>query len=168
MQNINPGRSGQNPNIPIRPLPYPEEAPDASLSRTADQLLQLFFNKYSIPNAHWDFWRTVIIVIKKDLPYPAGMSSETKTLYLKPEFANPGIVAHEFAHLSYSLLDPGQKGYFPQTYLEVIQKDEMLRALYFQKPYMQTAIVEAHAEIFRYLGPQMPEALKKYYPKLMV
>jgi hypothetical protein len=86
---------------------------------------------------------------------------------LKPEFANPGILAHEFSHLSWAQLSEPQKAYFPQDYVEVMLKDDLLRFLYFQKPFMNASIVEAHAEIFRYLGLKMPENLKQYYPFLI-
>ncbi len=152
---------------PITTLPYPEEAPDYSLNLSGEDLLKKFFSAYFIPPAYWDFWRTVTIVVDKTLSYPAGMSSETKTLYIKPEYANPGVLAHEFSHLSWAQLTEAQKSYYPQEYVTVMQTDELLRFLYFQKPYMNASIIEAHAEIFRYLGLKMPENLTKYYPKLI-
>jgi hypothetical protein len=33
---------------------------------------------------------------------------------------------------------------------------------------MSTNIIEAHAEVFRYLGGKMPEQLKNYYPQLLL
>jgi hypothetical protein len=129
--------------------------------------LQKFFAGYFIQQTYRGFWRTVTVIVDKNLSYPAGMSSETKTLYLKPEYANPGILAHEFSHLSWALLTQAQKAYYPQDYVTIMQTDDLLRFLYFQKPYINTSIVEAHAEIFRYLGHKMPEALKKYYPMLI-
>jgi hypothetical protein len=150
-----------------RTLPYPEEAPDYDLSLTSEQLLQQFFDKYFIPHQYWDFWKKVTIVIDKNLPYPAGMISETRTLLLKPEYANPGILAHEFSHLSYAQLDNRRKTVFISDYSNTLQSDGLLKFLYSQKQYMQTNIVEAHAEIFRYLGINMPGQLKKYYPYLI-
>jgi hypothetical protein len=152
----------------IPTLPYPEEAPDFNQNITVDQLFQKFFANYFIPESSGSFWRAVTIVIDQSLPYPAGMSSEIKTLRIKPEYANPGVLAHEFSHLSWAQLSEAQKAYFPQDYVVVMQTDELLRTLYFQKSYMNASIVEAHAEIFRYLGNKMPEALKKYYPYLIV
>ena len=148
-------------------LPYPEEPPDFNLSYTREQLLQKFFVKYFISEAHWDFWKTVTIVIDKTITYPAGMVSETKTLLIRPEYTNPGVLAHEFSHLSYAQLNETQKAYFPQDYVTTMQKDGLLRLLYSQKPEMNKSIIETHAEIFRYLGIKMPEALKKYYPRLI-
>ena len=167
MVNSNFDGSDKRSDRQITSLPYPEEAPDPNLNYTGEQLLHIFFTKYLFLQVHWDFWKTVTVVVDKTLSYPAGMSSETKTLYLKPEYANPGILAHEFSHLSWAQLNQAQKAYFPQDYVTVMQTDALLRFLYFQKPYMNASPVEAHAEIFRYLGNQMPESLKKYYPKLI-
>jgi hypothetical protein len=149
-------------------LPYPEEEPDYTHTITGEELLQGFFNRYFIPQVYWNFWRRVTIVVDKTLPYPAGMVSQTKTLLLKPEYTNPGILAHEFSHLSYYELNPNKKASFTTEYNSALQTDGLLKLLYSKKPYMQTNIIEAHAEIFRYLGNKMPEQLKKYYPKLFL
>jgi hypothetical protein len=153
-------------NTQVATLPYPEEAPDYSRTISGEELLQQFFDTYFIPEAYWDFWKTATIVVDRTLPYPAGMVSETKTLLLKPEYANPGILAHEFSHLSYAQLGENQKASFPAEYNTALQTDGLLKLLYSQKSYMNASLIEAHAEIFRYLGNRMPEALKKYYPFL--
>lgn len=152
----------------ISALPYPEESPDYNLNITGEALLQQFFIKYHIPEVYRNFWRSVIIKFDKTLPYPAGMISQTKTLLLKPEYANPGIVAHEFSHLSYAELSQDKRGSFATQYNSLLQTDGLMKLLYSQKPYMKTNIVEAHAEVFRYLGDKMPSQLNKYYPKLFL
>ena len=95
------------------------------------------------------------------------MVSETRTLLLKPEYANAGILAHEFSHLSYAQLDNNQKAAFTADFNNVLPADGLLQLLYSKKPHINTSIVEAHAEVFRYLGNKMPDNLKKYYPKLI-
>jgi hypothetical protein len=157
----------RNPEAAKTTLPYPEEAPDYTQTITGEQLLQKFFARYYVPQIHWDFWRTVTVIVDKNLKNPAAMSSETKTLYLKPEYGNAGILAHEFSHLSYAQLSDSQKSSFASDYVNAMQKDQLLRTLYAQKPYIKSSLVEAHAEIYRYLGTRMPEVLKKYYPKLI-
>ena len=152
--------------IRITSLPYPEEPPDFNLNITHEQLLQTFLTKYFIPQGHWDFWKQVTIKFDKTLAYPAGMISETKTLLLKPEFANSGVLAHEFSHLSYSFLAEGQKNWFVEDYNAAIKTDALLQFLDSKNSYMNTSMIEAHAEIFRYLGNQMPASLRAYYPKL--
>jgi hypothetical protein len=155
-------------NDQVTTLPYPEEAPDYTQTITGEKLLQIFYAKYFIPEVYWNFWRSVTIVVDKTLPYPAGMVSQTRKLLLKPEYANPGILAHEFSHLSYYELNPNEKASFATEYNNALQIDELLKILHSQKPYMRTNLIEAHAEIFRYLGNRMPEQLKKYYPQLLL
>ena len=156
--------AGNQPNA----IPYPEEAPDYNLNITGEVLLQKFFAKYDIPEVYWNFWRRVTIKIDRTLQYPAGMISQTKTLLLKPEYANAGIIAHEFSHLSYSELSQQKRESFAVEYNSALQTDSLLKFLYSQKPYMKTNDIEAHAEIFRYLGNKMPLQLNKYYPKLFL
>lgn len=157
-----------NANDAPSSLPYPEEPPDPNLNLTGQQLLQLFFAKYFIPEVHWNFWKSVTVIVDKTLSFPAGMVSETKTLYLKPEYANAGILAHEFSHLSYALLTNDQKNNFVPEYARALQTDALLKLLSSRNQYMKSSIIEAHAEIFRYIGNKMPELLKKYYPKLSI
>jgi hypothetical protein len=109
----------------------------------------------------------VTIVVDKNFAYPAGMISQTRTLTLRPEYANPGILAHEFSHLSYAQLTEEQKTMFQAEYQTALQTDDLLKLLYSQKAYMQASIVEAHGEVFRYLGNKIPASLKKYYPYLI-
>ena len=109
------------PNPQAMELPYPEEAPDYTYTITGEELLQRFFNRYFIPEVYWNFWRRVTIVVDKTLSYPAGMVSQTKTLLLKPEYANPGILAHEFSHLSYYELNPNKKASFSSLRSDFLQ-----------------------------------------------
>ena len=160
------GQANRQPNNQITSLPYPEEPADFSLNISQVQLLERFFNMYLIPRGHWDFWRQITIKFDRNLAYPAGMISETKTLRLRPEYANPGILAHEFSHLSYYLLAEAQKRWFVEDYRAAMKMDVLLQFLDSKNSYMNTSMIEAHAEIFRYLGNQMPVSLRAYYPKL--
>jgi hypothetical protein len=149
-------------------LPYPEEPPDYTRTVTGFDLLHSFFDHYFVPEIYWNYWRQVTIIVDRKLPYPAGMVSETKTLLVKPEYTNPGILAHEFSHLSYSELKPEEKASYTTEYTNALKTDALLKYLYSQKQYMSTNIIEAHAEVFRYLGNKMPAQLKNYYPELLL
>ncbi len=160
------GQTNREPNSQITSLPYPEEPADFTLNISQHQLLGRFFYEYFIPQGHWDFWRQITIKFDRNLAYPAGMISETKTLLIRPEYANPGILAHEFSHLSYRLLAEAQKKWFVEDYNAAMKIDVLLQFLGSKNSYMNTSMIEAHAEIFRYLGNQMPASLRAFYPKL--
>jgi len=88
-------------------------------------------------------------------------------MWIRPEWANPGVIAHELAHESYSLLNAGQKAGFGVELNRLENTNNMVRLLYSRIPYAKANVIEAHAEIYRYMGEWMPETLKKYYPKLL-
>jgi len=154
-------------------IPHPEELPDYSI--TIDNCdLDSIFNKwmleYNVPEQYRDFWRNAIeIEVNNTLPYPAGTWDNPETgkrhLSIKPEYLNPGVLAHEQAHNSYALLTEEQKKEFSTTYTPLKTTDPLIVYLYSKNSYGLTNDIEGHAEIFRYLCEKMPVLLKNYYPK---
>jgi hypothetical protein len=65
-------------------------------------------------------------------------------------------------------LKPEEKASYTTEYTNALKTDALLKYLYSQKQYMSTNIIEAHAEVFRYLGNKMPAQLKNYYPELLL
>ena len=114
--------------------------------------------------------RKTKIEIKLDntLPYPAGTYelNGIRHLNIKPEWVNPGVIAHEQAHNSYALLTSEQKTGFTATYTPLKTSNPLLVFLFSKNSYGLTNEIEGHAEIYRYLGAEMPQELKKYFPKL--
>ena len=86
-------------------------------------------------------------------------------MFVRPEWANPGVIAHEMAHISYSFLTITDVAQFALTYLPLLA-DALVKLLESQNQYMKTSTVELHAEVYRYLGERMPQSLKTFYPKL--
>jgi hypothetical protein len=157
-------------------LPHPEEKPDYSrtLENTSIQeVLTEWCNSYQIPLEFRQYWFDAIIVfLDITIPYPAGTWEQDGRRYMKvrPEWLNPGVIAHEQAHNSYALLSGEQKIYFEADY-ESSQDDPLIKLLHSQNTYMDSLTpegyhVEGHAEIYRYIGGKMPPILKQYYPKL--
>ncbi len=153
-------------------LPYPEEKPD--YSQTIDNVnISLVIDKwllnYYVPSVYWDFWKTKIdIVVDPNYQYPAGVWEENgvRHMRVRPEYLNVGVIAHEQAHNSYSLLTDLEKQLFSTTYTPLKTTDPLIKLLYKTNTYGLTNDVEGHAEVYRYIGYDMPPTLKAFYPKM--
>ena len=150
-------------------LPHPEETQD--LNATLENIdikkvVEKWLYDWGVPIVYYPFWQEIDIKLSLEYPYPAATFSETKQMFIRPEWANPGVIAHECSHISYSLLTEAEKTAFESSYTTLLQTDALLRVLHSQNTYMDTNIVEAYAEIARYLGQDMPESLKRFYIKL--
>jgi hypothetical protein len=151
---------------------HPEEAPDYSRTiqnTDLDAVLDEWEVKYNVPIGDREYWKTKIeIKLDATLPYPAATYelNGIRHLTVKPEWVNPGVIAHEQAHNSYALLTSEQKSEFSTIYVPLKTSDPLVAFLFSQNSYGLTNDIEGHAEIYRYLGAEMPEVLKKYYPKL--
>lgn len=164
-------------------LPHPEEPmnPAATLANTnVNSVITRWFQDWGVPAQHWNYWRTVIAFHVHD-NYPAslitmGISQDTpaatweaggqRHLAIKPQWLNPGVIAHEQAHNSYALLTPAQKAAFSAAYKPLINTDPYIRLLYTINRYGLTTEIEGHAEVYRYIGDRMPAQLKQFYPRL--
>jgi hypothetical protein len=145
-------------------LPHPEQSIDYDLYIEPQELIQ----KWRIEYAEWgSFWNDLDIQISDYYEYPGLAFSDKKQIWIRPEWANTGVLAHEIAHISYYHLDDLLKQLFIQNFEYERRNDKLLKFAYKEKPYMQTSYVEAHADVYRYLGRKMPESLKAYYPYLM-
>lgn len=151
-------------------IPHPEEPPDYSKTMnntTTEGLLEAWYRGWKVLQQYQTWWRNEMnIIISLQYPYPGCTFSETRQLWIRPEWTNPGVVAHELAHVSYSLLTVAMKANFSAVYTPLKNTDPLITLLYSQNTYGLTNDVEGHAEVYRYLGEKMPEHLKQFYPKL--
>lgn len=161
-------------------IPHPEEPmnPSATIANTnAVSVVTRWLQDWGVPSRHWDHWKNAIdLQVYEVYPPSLGLPQETpagaweadgkRHLAIKPQWLNPGVIAHEQAHNSYALLAPQQKAAFAAAYSPLKNTDPMIRILYSKNSYGLTSDVEGHAEVYRYIGQQMPEQLKQYYPKL--
>jgi hypothetical protein len=173
-------RKTEEPKLPDQPrpeeprptkLPHPEEPRDNT--KTIDNvnvaaLVNSWLTKYHVPAQHWKYWQDFHVIVTTTYDAPAGTSSEKNEMRIRPEWANEGVLAHEFAHESYSLLSNKQKADFQTKYSQYLTTDPLMVLLHSKNTYMNTNIIEAHAEVYRYIGEQMPVNLYQYYPKLLV
>ena len=161
-------------------LPHPEEPvnPSATIANTnATAVINKWLQDWAVPARYWDYWRSAIdLQVHEVYPASLGMAQETpagaweadgkRHLAIKPKWLNPGVIAHEQAHNSYALLDANQKPAFAAAYGAVKNTDPVIRSLFSRNTYGLTSDIEGHAEVYRYIGQQMPEQLKQYYPRL--
>ncbi len=148
-------------------LPFPEEHPDpaATVDNTSARgLLSLWVLRYQPVDPA--FWQTIDLTIDPTIQHPAETISQWKQVKIQPQFASPGVLAHELAHISYHYLSDQERADFNGR-LTILKDDPMVSLVMKQHPYAKTNAVEAHAEIGRYLGQFMPERLRRFYPKLL-
>ena len=161
---------------PVKPvtlpltLPHLPEPPDYSRTIGGVDVAALrasWFSQWGVPESSRSFWNDEVkLYISLQYPYAAATFSETREIWLRPEWADPGVLAHEAAHISYALLTGDEKEDFKAS-LKASMEHSLVKLLARQIPYFHANAVEAHAEIYRYLGEQMPWFLRKYYPKLI-
>ncbi len=149
-------------------LPHPEEPPDYSrtLENTIlDKVINQWFRDWKVSNP--EFWDSVDFKLSYQYPYPENTLAETKQMWIRPEWANPGVIAHGVAHISYNLLSPRKRADFSLAFSEALKTDKLVKYLDSKNDYMNKNIIEGHAECYRYLGQYMSESLKAYYPNLL-
>jgi hypothetical protein len=166
-------------------LPHPEEPmnPVATLANTnAAAIITKWLTDWEVPAQHWDYWKTAIDMqihdiypdslirmgINQDTPSATWEAGGKRHLAIKPKWLNPGVIAHEQAHNSYALLTPSQKAEFSAVYTPLKNSDSLIKLLYSINRYGLTNDIEGHAEVYRYIGQQMPALLKFYYPRLFL
>ena len=161
-------------------IPHPEEPmnPAATLANTdVTVIMTKWLRDWGVPPQHWDYWKTAIdMQVYEVYPGSLGMRQDTpagtweaggkRHLAIKPQWLNPGVIAHEQAHNSYALLDASEKTAFSSVYATVKNTDSLIRLLYSRNTYGLSNDIEGHAEVYRYIGQWMPTQLKRYYPML--
>lgn len=165
-------------------LPHPEELPDygktlenVSISGTLEQ----WFQEWGVPPEHWNFWKTrIVIEVTNAISSPAQTWEQDgiRHLQVRPEWLNPGVIAHEFGHCSFTLLSDIDKQFFGVVFMSLVTTDPLVKLAWPEgkerrwldtgdtRPIEEIICVEGHGEVARYLGQFMPEVLKQYYPRL--
>ena len=164
-------------------LPHPEEPMDPSAtlaSINVTEVVTQWLSDWGVPPQWWDHWRNAIDIQVYDV-YPSsiiamGIYQDTPALVweadgkhhlaIKSRWLNPGVIAHEQAHISYSYLNSDQKSAFAALYKSLKNTDPLIKLLYSINTYGLNNDVEGHAEVYRYVGQQMPAQLKPFYPTL--
>ena len=164
-------------------LPHPEEPmnPSATLANTnVMATITKWLSDWGVPAQYWDYWKTAINMqvygiytasimamgLNQDIHSATWDAGGKRHMVIKPKWLNPGVIAHEQAHNSYALLTPAQKVAFSTAYAPLKNTDPLIKLLYSKNTYGLTNDIEGHAEIYRYIGKQMPAQLITFYPRL--
>jgi len=164
-------------------LPHPEEPmnPSATVATVdVNAIISKWLTDWGVPQTWWSNWKGMIVVqlydvypasilamgVKQDTPAATWSAGGKRYLAIKPGWLNPGVVAHEQAHNSYAYLNPDQKSAFSSIHSTLKTTDPLIKHLYSINTYGLSNDVEGHAEVYRYIGQQMPAQLKAFYPML--
>jgi len=157
-------------NKPALTLPHPEEKSDYTLtvdSINVENLMNEWLATYDVPAEYHSYWKEHChIIVSKQYPFPAATSAQTQTIYIRPEWANPGVIAHEICHIIWDELPETAKNTFEDDLYNARKSDPLITLAWDTIPYMKTNDIEAHAECYRYVGQAIPDSMKTYYPKL--
>jgi hypothetical protein len=154
-------------------LTHPEE--QQNYAQTIDNIdlpsvLTKWLTNWEVPAQWHDFWRgQIIIEVTVGIEYPAGTWSGNdgkRYMNIRPEWLNPGVIAHEQAHNSYALLTEEQKSQFTVLFDTIKNSNTKLIHLWKINNYGLTSDIEGHAEVYRYWGQDMPAEMKLFYPRL--
>lgn len=137
---------------------YPEQSKGQDIFTNVNDLKVAWCAKYCVEELLWGL--SLNVVIDNTIKTPAHTISGI--IYIQSQWLNIGVLAHEAAHISYSLLDDKKGFEIVFNYLSDNPKIKLLRDMG-----KLSTIIENYAEIYRYWGNQMPESLIKYYPKLL-
>lgn len=154
-------------------LPHPEEPPDYTQTlESVDvyEVLDAWILGWSVPLEYEVYWRkAIVITVTLTIGTPAQTWTDEqgkRHLDIRPEWLNPGVVAHEQGHNSWALLTEEQKQNFSVIFMSLKKSDRSIKYLFSVNPYGLSSDVEGHAECYRFLGSQIPESLKPFYPRL--
>ncbi len=162
---------------PALSIPHPEEP--QNLTATAENtILSVIFDRWisdwKVLNQYREFWKNWPVVLFPNLIYqgkPQPAFSYPDCTYCDPTWANPGVLAHERCHVIWKDLSPEEQAAFSAAYQRLLRTNALLKFVYDRVGYMQDRLGkdsdrEGHAEVGRYLGEQMPEELKQWYPRM--
>ena len=152
--------------------PHPEEKFNLKATEdntSADDAIFRWYHDYNVPYRFREFWTENIRIYLDDTFVGAGTWEDENGLrhnIYHPGYLNSGCIAHERSHDSHDLLTEEEKLEFHYAYHAIKDTNKTILKLWKYNTYGTTSDIEAHAEIYRYLGEEMPEVLKQFYPKL--
>jgi hypothetical protein len=154
-------------------IPHPEEPQNEDATSDNTDMATTregWFLAWDVPIEHRLFWTTDVTIELSG--QQSGTYIQPKIINLNFKQANPGVLAHEAAHVSYGLLSDLEKVAFEDAFIEAISVDGIVKYLYNlpERWYMGTISggfhIEGHADVYRFLGGMMPAELKRFYPRL--
>lgn len=182
---------GKRKPVPVLTLPHPEE-PARDWQRTSpigetDHLFESvfweFIAQWGVPASEaealrnttiWEFydeWPQTYLDwgLQPNTPACAWTDGDgyRHSAYLA-KWAVPGVMAHEAGgHGAWFQQSEPEHVDFEDTY-QTVKDAPLIVLLWSINTYGLSSPVERHAELYRYLGTNVPEPLKRFYPRLFV
>jgi len=148
--------------------PYPKETVGQETYKSAEVLRQVFYAQYDVADRAW-FDAHVGLIIDPNFTGAAYNVNDVVTV--NPEYALPCVLAHEFCHSLYSKLTKEQQDRFSALLPDMVVSNILIKLAI--KDYGNAAswqdvpVWEAHAQIYRFFGREMPVELFEFYPHLI-
>ena len=170
---------------PVYTIPYPEESPDLNATTLNTSVPQTLDRLFSSRNTQFElraFWFSITYELVDNLhveidygsyvlsvKVAAAAYSELLLVKVDPHYCNPGVLGHENAHIEFYFLSDELVAEWPDRLEEAVQLDPLLSYLWNlpERSYMRSDIIEAHADVYRFLGDKVPLSLWKFYPHLL-
>ncbi len=148
-------------------VPYPRETPTSPRYTNPNDLMNVWISRWFVSDP--SFWRNtenVKLYIDYAWPWPAATSGNV--IHIQPEYADPGVLAHEICHVAWPLLSQVEQQDFSDLYPTIASQDKLVALVTYGGPWgASISVADAQAEIYRFLGVYMPNELKKFYPHLI-
>jgi len=163
------------PHLPVNPdwslTPYKVNISD---------VIERWFTGWSVPVAGREWAKSIFVDIRdsvfvvfadniaREVPAACYYWELPSRIEIEAKWLNdPGTLVHEIAHIPwFTILTPEQQAEYEVLFNRLISTDPYMKLLDAANDYMNTSVIEGYAEVYRYLGEQMPVELKIYYPKL--
>lgn len=151
---------------PVLTIPHPQE-PQMPAGYVPDlpAVIESFIKQWHVSERDWI--GVIDYRIDDTMPDIAHAHSDRREVNFQSRWCTEGVMAHETAHIQWFDLTEAQRQEFISLYKPLFDSDPYMKLLKFYNTYWMTSDCEAHAEIYRYLGGKMPQALWRYYPHLI-
>ena len=134
-------------NKPSLTIPYPEQPANyAATMETVDidAVITEWLTTYNVPEKYHNFWRNDChITLSQQYTYAAATIAQTRTVYVRPEWCNAGVIAHEICHIVWYYLSTDEQKAFSYIFNEIRQHNALLALAWKTHSNMRKNIIES-------------------------
>jgi hypothetical protein len=153
--------------VSLYDAPYPAES-KPKVYAIPTELRQDFYTRYYVTDPEWF---TVHVSIKIDPNFTGGAESLNDAITFNPKYANIPTLAHEMCHSVYSKLTDEQRERFARLLFKIVPSNRMMELAIKDygnsKYWYHVQVCEAHSQIYRFFGKELPDDFREFYPFLI-